>query len=83
LRLIEGTAQRRQTGVAFFLVTFSLAKQEKVTGGTTSHLTNPANDAGLVIGYSCRATPDGFDFVVHASTGSARTALNVGQHRRF
>jgi hypothetical protein len=31
LRLIKGTAQRRQTGVAFFLVTFSLAKQEKVT----------------------------------------------------
>jgi len=31
LRLIEGTPQGRQTGVAFFLVTFSLAKQEKVT----------------------------------------------------
>jgi hypothetical protein len=31
LRLIEGTSQGRQTGVAFFLVTFSLAKQEKVT----------------------------------------------------
>ena len=29
--LIEGTPQGRQTGVAFFLVTFSLAKQEKVT----------------------------------------------------
>jgi len=28
LRLIEGTAQRRQTGGAFFLVTFSLAKQD-------------------------------------------------------
>jgi hypothetical protein len=31
LRLIEGTAKRRKTGVAFFLVTFSLVKQEKVT----------------------------------------------------
>src|SRR5450759_3239829 len=31
LCLIEGTPQGRQTGVAFFLVTFSLAKQEKVT----------------------------------------------------
>ena len=31
LRTIEGTPQGRQTGVAFFLVTFSLAKQEKVT----------------------------------------------------
>jgi hypothetical protein len=30
-RATQGTAQRRQTGVAFFLVTFSLAKQEKVT----------------------------------------------------
>ncbi|MGA7749242.1 MAG: hypothetical protein WCA63_03770 [Gallionella sp.] len=29
--LIKGTPQGRQTGVAFFLVTFSLAKQEKVT----------------------------------------------------
>ena len=31
LRLIEGAAQRRQTGVAFSLVTFFLAKQKKVT----------------------------------------------------
>jgi len=31
LRLIEGTAKQRRTGVAFFLVTFSSAKQEKVT----------------------------------------------------
>ena len=30
-RATQGTAQQRQTGVAFFLVTFSLAKQEKVT----------------------------------------------------
>jgi hypothetical protein len=30
-RATQGTAKRRQTGVAFFLVTFSLAKQEKVT----------------------------------------------------
>jgi hypothetical protein len=31
LRLIEGTPQGRQTGVAFSLVTFFLAKQKKVT----------------------------------------------------
>ena len=43
------------------LVTF-LGKTRKVTDRTTSHLTNPANDAGLVIGYSCRATPGGVDF---------------------
>ena len=43
LWLIEGTPQGRQTGVAFSLVTFFLAKQKKVT--------------------SCRATPDGVDFV--------------------
>jgi hypothetical protein len=30
-RSTQGTPQGRQTGVAFFLVTFSLAKQEKVT----------------------------------------------------
>ena len=30
-RATQVTAKRRQTGVAFFLVTFSLAKQEKVT----------------------------------------------------
>src|SRR5574340_508983 len=30
-RATQGTAKRRQTGGAFFLVTFSLAKQEKVT----------------------------------------------------
>ena len=30
-RATQGTAKRRQTGVAFFLVTFSLAKQEKVS----------------------------------------------------
>jgi hypothetical protein len=45
-RATQGTPQGRQTGVAFFLVTFSLAKQEKVTDRTTSHLTNPAKDAG-------------------------------------
>jgi hypothetical protein len=31
LRLIEGTPQGRQTGVAFSLVIFFLAKQKKVT----------------------------------------------------
>jgi hypothetical protein len=31
LRLIKGTPQGRQTGVAFSLVTFFLAKQKKVT----------------------------------------------------
>ena len=46
LRLIEGTPQGRQTGVAFSLATFFLAKQKKVTDETISHLTNPANDAG-------------------------------------
>ncbi|OIR16041.1 hypothetical protein GALL_35450 [mine drainage metagenome] len=30
-RATQGTAKQRRTGVAFFLVTFSLAKQEKVT----------------------------------------------------
>jgi hypothetical protein len=30
-RATQGTAQRRQTGVAFSLVTFFLAKQKKVT----------------------------------------------------
>jgi len=43
------------------LVTF-LGKKSKVTDKTTSHLTNPAKDAGQVIGYSCRSTTGGFVF---------------------
>jgi hypothetical protein len=51
LRLIEGTPQGRETGVAFFLVTFSLAKQEKVTSCRAT-----PGEVDFGVGHSC------FDF---------------------
>ena len=55
-RATQGTAKRRQTGVAFFLVTFSLAKQEKVTCCR-------ATPGGVDFGHSCfdRLSTNGHD----------------------
>jgi hypothetical protein len=51
-RATQGTPQGRQTGVAYFLVTFSLAKQEKVTSCR-------ATPGGVVLGSTRNKTCSG------------------------